>query len=296
MSPRLFAISAILAALALVALIPGRAQWYAYNELHPRREPVPAPPASNLEAVMLHTSDGLTLHGWLGASRNGAAVIFGHGLPGTRLQLWPAAEALWTAGYGVLVFDFRGQGQSEGRPGWGDAEQLDFDAAVSFVRARVPGRIGAVGFSMGGSVVVEVAARDPRVAAVTVQGTFTSLADDIHHSYGRWGPFSEAPARALLRWSGVNVASVRPGDRICSISPRPVLLIYGTRDLMTPIAAAHAMEWLACEPKAFWLVEGAAHGGYRAVDPREYDRRVRAFFDAALLKRPEGIDRSEDSR
>ena len=79
-------------------------------------------PANHLgvayEDVSFTTSDGLTLQGWYVPSRNGAAVI---SFPGRKGPQQPA-RMLARHGYGVLLFDRRGEGRSDGEPnafGWG---------------------------------------------------------------------------------------------------------------------------------------------------------------------------------
>ena len=99
------------------------------------------------EDVTFTTSDGLEIHGWYVPSRNGAAVI----LPG-RTKSQPHARMLVEHGYGVLLFDRRGEGASEGDPnlyGWGGSR--DIHAAVDFLEGRPevdPARIGGL-WSLG---------------------------------------------------------------------------------------------------------------------------------------------------
>jgi uncharacterized protein len=60
--------------------------------------------------VSLRTSDGLRLAGWYVPSRNGAAVIAFPGRKGPVRH----ARMLVRHGYGVLLLDRRGEGESEG--------------------------------------------------------------------------------------------------------------------------------------------------------------------------------------
>src|SRR5918994_652278 len=123
----------------------------AYVVTHTARAEVPAPSLGAAhEDVAFRTSDGLRLQGWYVPSRNGAAVIAFPGRSGPQKH----ARMLVRHGYGVLLFDRRGEGASEGDSnlfGWGG--ERDIDAAVEFLRARSdvePGRIGGIGFSVGG--------------------------------------------------------------------------------------------------------------------------------------------------
>ena len=77
-------------------------------------------------------------------------------------------------GYGVLLFDRRGEGESEGDPnvfGW-DGER-DINAAVAFLQRRPdvdPDRIGGIGLSVGGEMMIEAAAESDDLKAVVSEG------------------------------------------------------------------------------------------------------------------------------
>ncbi len=116
------------------------------------------------EQVTLRTSDGLQLAGWYVRSRNGAAVI---SYP-TREGKVPQARMLARHGYGVLLLDARGYDGSQGDPnlfGWDDAK--DIDAAVAWLRRQPDvhdGRIGGIGFSVGGEMMLQAAAANTGLA------------------------------------------------------------------------------------------------------------------------------------
>jgi dienelactone hydrolase len=77
-------------------------------------------------------------------------------------------------GYGVLLFDRRGEGASEGDPnmfGW--AGDRDLHAAVRYLRGRPnvdPDRIGGIGLSGGGEMLIRAAADSEALKAVVVEG------------------------------------------------------------------------------------------------------------------------------
>ena len=73
-------------------------------------------------------------------------------------------------------------------------------------------------------------------------------------------------------------------DRIGRIAPRAVMLIYaehgqGGENVRQPKYYAAARE-----PKTIWKVPGSTHTGGIDAHPAEYERRVIAFFDRALLR------------
>src|SRR5262249_10143537 len=134
----------------------------------PRAEAGPLP--RGYERVSLRTSDGLRLAAWYAPSRNGAAVI---SFP-TRSGKLEHAAMLRRHGYGVLLVDMRGYDGSQGSPnafGWGATK--DIDAAVTWLSGRPDvrdGRIGGIGFSVGGEQMLQAAAGDHRLRAVVSDG------------------------------------------------------------------------------------------------------------------------------
>ena len=241
-----------------------------------------------LEEAALRTSDGLTLRGWFAPGKGRGAVIFTHGGGGAdRMALLPEAAVIARHGYGVLLYDSRAAGESDGDMcSWGDREQRDVAAALDYVTARPDvdrDRVALLGFSIGGSTVALAAANDPRARAVILYATWSSLEDEMKHR-AKFGPLSWGPALLRLRRSGVHVDDVDPIDRIVAIHPRPLLMIAGTDDGDTPLPVMERVFAAAGDPKELWIVQGAGHGTYYETAPAEYESRVIGFLDHALAK------------
>jgi pimeloyl-ACP methyl ester carboxylesterase len=200
----------------------------------------------------------------------------------------PEARALVKSGYGVLLFDLRGHGESGGDgTTLGTLEQHDFESAIDFVTTRPeinPDRIGAVGFSIGAMLVAQVASRDPRVRAVVLEGAYTSLEEMIRHEENRWGAWGEWVAATTLRLEGVDSDTLRPAAVICRIAPRPVLIINGSADEDNPLAVARSLFSAACKPKELWVIPNAPHTGYAAAAGPALGEKLVDFFDTNLLK------------
>ena len=132
--------------------------------------------------VSFTATDGVELAGWYVPSTNGAAVILLHGAHSTRSAVLDHAAALARHGYGVLLYDARGHGESGGRAmelGWyGDQ---DVSGAVSFVAAQpdVTAAIGVIGLSMGGEEAIGAAATDDRIDAVVAEGATNRVSGDL---------------------------------------------------------------------------------------------------------------------
>ena len=132
--------------------------------------------------VTFPADDGVRLSGWYVPSRNGAAVVLVHGGGGDRQGTILHARMLAKAGYGVLLYDARGRGESAGHEnaaGW----QWDRDVrgAVSFLTSRGIDHIGLLGLSTGAEAVVTEAASDQRVEAVVADGLQARTAADASH-------------------------------------------------------------------------------------------------------------------
>jgi uncharacterized protein len=254
----------------------------------PRQTVSPADLGRPYQQVTVRTSDGLGLAGWYVRSRNGAAVI---SYP-TRKGKLPQARILVRHGYGLLLLDARGYDGSDGAPnmfGWG--ETRDIDAAVKWLRRQRDvhdGRVGGIGFSVGGEMMLEAAAGNADLRAVVSEGAGArSIREEL--LYGARSlpalPTQAVQTAALTVLSGTAPpASLH--DLVQRIAPRPVFLISAehgvdSEDLNKNFYRA------AGEPKQLWRVDGAAHtGGYQA-DPAGYERRVVGFFDHALLNQLE---------
>jgi dipeptidyl aminopeptidase/acylaminoacyl peptidase len=146
--------------------------------------------------------------------------------------------------------------------------------------------VGAFGFSAGGATVILTAAQDTRLRAVVAVGNYADMQADVYrgarfwrHPYEWWirmwvGFFFEQRA-------GIRLAQNRPIAALPSISPRPVLLIHGANEVEP--AQGWAQFASAGPPKALYIMPGAGHGDYMAVDSAAYSARLRLFFDTYLL-------------
>lgn len=242
----------------------------------------------DFEPVSFQADDGVTLRGWWfprPASDRVAICYTGH--RGTKADLLGIGPGLWRAGMNVLLFDFRGCGESDIAPlSVGHNEQADARAAVRFARQRLPGaRIGLVGYSMGGALAILTAAHDPGVRAVVADSAYASLREVLVHAYRR----RRAPAQLLAladlwnQWRhGYAFEALRPVDVVGRIAPRPLLIVHGANDQLTPADHAHRLYAAAGEPKELWVVAGAPHAGAYFADRQAYVARVAAFLDRAL--------------
>jgi dienelactone hydrolase len=258
----------------------------AYVLTHSARAYVPTPQlGAAYEDVAFTTSDGLRLEGWYVPSKNGAGVIVFPGRRGPQR----AARMLAGHGYGVLLFDRRGEGESEGDPnafGW--AGTRDLEAAISYLQTRPDvdeGRIGGVGLSVGGEMMLQAATQVDDLRAVVSEGAgMRSVREAVHlEGSDQW---VGAPVWGLVTAATALFASDLPPPSLTDLSADisvPVFFIYATPG-QGGESLNEAYYAAAKHPKEIWAAEGG-HTGAITAEPDEYERRVVEFLDAALLER-----------
>jgi len=247
------------------------------------------PEATGIEGIQdasFTSSDHTLIAAWYAPSHNGAAVLLVHGTSADRSSLLVEMKSLAAAGFGVLAYDGPGYGLSGGKVCWGDDATSALSAAIGWLSARPelePGRIGALGLSMGGYVLTQFAAQDQRLQSLVLEAVPPDMIETMRWQHRKWGFLSEQPALWALRHSAMPLDHPSPQDLIATIAPRPLLLIGGDQDQTVPLFMTRQLFDLAIEPKSLWIVAGAGHGRYAEVAPDEYSVRLTAFFTQTLL-------------
>lgn len=234
------------------------------------------------EPVSFQSHDGLRLDGWFVPSRNGATVIVYPGKKGTQDH----ARMLVRHGYGVLVFDRRGEGSSEGDPnalGWGFDQ--DLLGALAYLRGRGdvdPHRIGGLGLSVGGESLLHTAAETDDLKAVVSDGAgWRSVRDDLVGLRVK-----DVPELVFdfVSTAGMAVFSDRlPPPSLKTLAGRieaPVFLIYATHGAAGEDNSPAYYDTLR-GPKQLWKID-TSHTHGLSAQPVEYERRVAGFFDRML--------------
>lgn len=252
----------------------------------------PADVGLPMSAVRIPSPRG-TLAGWYLPSRNGCTLICCHGINDNSGQ-WvaPVAQLYARGGYGALLFDFSGHGQSEGNQvTYGIRERQDVTAAIEYLRQRGDvdmGRLAILGNSLGAITAVLAAAEHPELGAVVLESGFSDLHHDIAKIFARYTGLPAFPfVRLVIFWgqriARVRLSEVRPARIIGSIAPRPVLIISDLRDALAD--EPYDGEYLyraAGSPKELWQVAEATHVNAFGVDPAAWSDRVGAFLDTYL--------------
>lgn len=272
-----------LAYLAVVA-------WFWFYEdsfiYHADRDAYTEPPAFldlPRRQVALTTSDAIPVAAWempppASVPADSAPwLLYCHGNGGNIGN--PGYHEAWSMlrrlGLGILAVEYRGYGESGGRP----SEQglyRDAEAAYRHLRETLgvpPERIILYGFSLGSAVAIELATRFP-AAALVVEGAFQSI---------------PARGRELYPWLPVSLiarnryASI---DKVAALR-LPKLFIHSRDDEVNPFSHGQALHARSAEPKAFLEVNGPHAEAYR-LDAR-FMTGVSAFLAGLGFPPPKAL-------
>jgi len=238
------------------------------------------------EDVTLRADDGVELKAWYRPATNGRAIILMHGASGSRESVRSYAEMLARHGYGVLVVDLRGHGESKGkmnRLGWQGT--LDVGAAVEFLEGRSEVQsIGGLGISMGAEVLLGAASQYPSIRAIAADGaTKRSLEEMLALESERplVRNFTARVMYATVRlFSGQKPPKPLLDSMIESGFTRFLLIAGGGNELEVAFNEMFA-ERLASRA-SLWIAPEAEHVQAFHQYPVEYEQRVVDFFDLAM--------------
>jgi len=242
------------------------------------------------EVVEFPTSDSLTLRGWFipsGAS-DSPAIVYAPGTGHDQTSGLHIVRALHEAGYHLLLFSYRGHGESDGNElgfTYGEAESVDLDAAVTFLseRKRIE-RIGVIGFSAGASTAILSAARNSRIDAVVAAAPFASISEIWRTNSPSIMPgwYQDWTMRMAELRKGFKRENVEPISVIHQISPRPILIVQGEADRRVTVSQAEKLFASAGSPRELWVVKDATHSMVHEQALVSLEPQIIAFLDNAL--------------
>lgn len=219
------------------------------------------------EDVQIRPDDGIVLGGWYHSPANESpVVIVFNGNAGNRAGRTALGMRLAGAGYGVLLFDYRGYGDSSGTPTEAGLAR-DALAAAAFVADRASGHpVVYFGESLGAAVAIGLAVEVPP-AALVLRSPFTSLPDVASLHY-------PLPLIHTLLWDEY------PSLERTATLRCPTLVIAGSADSIVPVEQSRRIFSAAPEPKHLVIVEGADHNDLALLAGDRLIAAVTSFVSA----------------
>lgn len=282
----------------VVGALIGLSYWVGYKLSHPQHLPLSSNPAwwgLHFRNVTFTTpGDSLRLNGWwIPHPGSPLTVIISHGYRNNRVghsvpQL-AVARALHQMGVNILMFDFRGSGDSEGRlTSVGIFEQQDLVAATHAVLTRwaPKSQIVLLGYSMGASTALMAAAEDSHVAGVIADSPFADLTQYLSTHLSVWTHLPHYPFTPMVLWmmpkiTGVSLHGASPIKLANKLGKRPVLLIAGSKDTIIPTQNSVALyrTLRITDPKVtLWMVPWSQHIQAYKVQPILYVNHLYQFL------------------
>jgi fermentation-respiration switch protein FrsA (DUF1100 family) len=203
------------------------------------------------EKVILKTEDGLKIAAWFIPADNAACtVLLCHGNAGNLSHRMDTINILNEMGLNCLAFDYRGFGESQGKP-TEEGTYLDAEAAWKWLNDKKnipPEQIIVFGRSLGGTVAANLSAKfQPR--GLVVESCFTSYVDMGKKYY----PYM--PIKLFASFQYDTVEYIRKVH--C-----PVLIIHSKDDEIIPFEFAQRLYEAANEPKEFVEIFGSHNEGF----------------------------------
>jgi dipeptidyl aminopeptidase/acylaminoacyl peptidase len=244
----------------------------------------------NFEVVEFAAVDGRNLRGWFFPTENpnAPAVLYAPGTAKDQRSGLSLVKPLHAAGYQVLLFSYRGHGESDGtRFGftYGAKESQDVDAAVRFLNEQKGiQRIGAIGHSAGAVSIILSAARNSDLDVIVAASPFASLEEVWKNNRPAIVPtfLLDAMLDSSEQLRGYSREQVRALDAIAHVSPKPLLYIHGDQDRRISTEQAFRLFEAAEGPKELWLLENADHGQVHSIGLEQLMPQIVLFLDQAL--------------
>ncbi|MDR2522520.1 MAG: alpha/beta hydrolase [Synergistaceae bacterium] len=254
----------------LVGGIPFTLTWFVFRP-SARLSHTPAALGLSFEDVTLTTSDNVRLHGWYvpaNEKNSRAELLFFHGNAGNISNRLDSIEIFHNLGLSVFIFDYRGYGQSGGRPSVAGTA-LDARAAWQWLTEEKkipPGKVVVFGRSLGGAIAMELM-RSEVPGALILESTFSSLSEMVRI------PFMVPLARHVTgdAWNSAEAA------RTLTV---PALCIHSPDDRLVPYQLGRSLYNAVGSEKTFLEISGGHNEGF--LD--SIDTYVPAL-DAFLTKR-----------
>lgn len=275
--------------------------YKAYYFLRPERRLIEKTPKDldmDYEDVKFTTSDGLKLAGWFIPSKKTClpagrkkepVIIFCHGHPANRTELLDLAPA-FISNYNLLLFDFRGLGESEGLyTALGAKESRDLIGAINYLKTRDDvdiQKIGVLGFSMGGAVALMTAENCSEIRAVVADSAYANLVKTIEEvGFKGFGPAKKMMTSFSIfmaqKFFNIDIREVSPEESVKKLKI-PIFLIHARDDQRISFENSKTIYEAAQCPKEFWLVPNGGHEAVWQEKKEEYQKRVLDFFQKHL--------------
>ncbi|HET6267697.1 MAG TPA: alpha/beta fold hydrolase [Acidobacteriota bacterium] len=232
------------------------------------------------------TTDGVNLHGWLIHGKPGyPAFVLAHDYGSDRSDLLGKLEGLITRlnkeGYFILLFDFRGHGDSDSRSTFGFRESQDLHAAFQAILKYkvIDRRMGVLGVGMGAIAAIRGCQSVDEVKFLILDSVYDNIPERVTNDLlSEWPPFLafihptvtravDWNLRDMLHLQSTNL-DLQKG--VASLYPRPLLFVDHN-----PLSQnARDLYEAAKEPKEMFQMKETASDDLVGTSREEYNNQL----------------------
>lgn len=247
-----------------------------------------------VEQVEFPSADGIELSGWWMPGNEGMPpVLLCHDRHSSKRSMLNLAIALRAEGFAVLMFDFRGHGESAGdRSSLGVLEKRDVTGALDWLAKRNAGRVGVFGAGMGAHAAVIAAVERPELQVLVLDGLYPDaaypLVRDVYPTmtWARRGLGFLANG-AFFIFHGISPLSQRAADTVGELTGRDLLMLASASDSALLEEMREMVQRIPDEVDAdanLIVVPATLGDGLYGEKLGRYHERVIGFFAARLLQ------------
>lgn len=249
---------------------PSRDKWRGYAHYHR------VAPATPFQPLTIISENQYALQAWWfrGQPRQ-PTILFLHGNAANISHFLPTADVLGQLGYSVLLLDYRGFGESEGKP----SEQglyADARAAWDYLVNELgiaPRQIVLHGRSMGGAIAAYLG-QQVDAGAVLIESAYTHLPSYLSERFAICKNVPLLPFRWLTKQQFHTQQYLRHAT--C-----PVLVIHSQQDEVVPYHHGCQLFQIAPQPKQFLTLQGKHDSGF-LTDQATYRQHIQQFLQVHI--------------
>jgi fermentation-respiration switch protein FrsA (DUF1100 family) len=284
--------------LLTLATYSGISVYAAYVFTQPNINPLEKPAtviSKNYEDVSFTTSDNVVLKGWIFPGVSNKAVIMVPGMWQNRLNAdygtVDIAKELLSSGYTVMLFDLRGNGESQKvRIGYGFVENRDVVAAVKVLTDRhfLAARIGIIGDSLGAITLLHSAPELFDIGAIIADSPASDMKQLIadHMVTDKHLPRFLHPGIFFMaeHLFGIPIIDSMPFSSVTATPERTYLYLHGEKDTYIPLDNSKKLLFESNMYSKLITFKNADHIHTYKTDPPLYRETVFSFLEQQLGK------------
>lgn len=244
--------------------------------------------------VEFPSADGLALRGWWMPGNAGMPpILLCHDLNSSKRSMVNLAIALREKGFAVLMFDFRGHGESAGeRSSLGVLEKRDVTGALDWLAETNARRVGVFGAGMGAHAAVLAAVERPELQVLVLDGLYPDaaypLAHELYPSVG-WARrgLGFLANGAFFLFHGISPLSHRAADSVGELTGRDLLMLAPASDSALMDEMRDMVQKIPDQIDSdgnLVVVPATLGEGLYGEQLGRYHERVTAFFSSRLLQ------------